>query len=440
MANKIKQGIKKRVDKSQQKKRLLAKPHWVERFESRMVSAIPLHPNVISGLKFLIIVPLLILALKQLGTLPHYQGLVIGLFVGFCILDYLDGTVARYKGLTTVFGSILDKITDYPILLVVSLFCLEILPPALLGIKLVLDLVLMILYFTGKGTSESRMRAGINYTTLFALIIVSQGWAAKFITPEVVIYLLWVNIAFSSVVVLYNLNILQKRFIADALSAANLLCGIISIHFARKGRLEISLLFLMLGAAFDGFDGAAARKFGGTRWGVYSDDVADALNYGIAPGFALYFFFGGIEGIVLGVLYAVFTLGRLVYFTLNKAFSDPNFFSGVPSTIGALITLCALILFKEYPVIIGFMVGIACIQMISFDTLYRHVGRALSSNRRIIYGMPFLIILLVGGHILVGKEFPVAVILGVVLVYGFLPTVMHFVEVAKQKKTGATGE
>ncbi|MCP4154292.1 MAG: hypothetical protein GY757_41595 [bacterium] len=424
--------IKKGVEKSNSRQRLLNKPPWVTNVETKIATAIPLHPNIISALKLVIIVPLLILALKQLGTLPHYQGLVVSLYIVFCILDYLDGTVARYKKLTTVFGGIFDRITDFPVLLTVSLFCLKVLPPTLLAAKLILDFILIILYLIGRGSPEGRFRTGINYTTLFALIIVSQGWASKLINPEVVVYLLWLNITFSGLIVLFNLSVLQKRFIADALSGVNLLCGLFSIYFAYKGKMEICLLFLMLGAAFDGFDGAAARKFGSTRWGVYSDDVADGVNYGIAPAFALYFAIGGLEGIAIGISYVVFTIGRLIYFTLNKANSDPNFFCGVPSTIGGLITICSLILFKEYPVMLGFMVGIACIQMISFDTLYRHVGRALSSNRRIIYGMPFLIILLVGGHFFIVKEFPIAVILAASLIYGAIPTLTHFVRILKK--------
>ena len=98
---------------------------------------------------------------------------------------------------------------------------------------------------------------------------------------------------------------------------------------------------------FDGFDGAAARKFGGTRWGVYSDDVADAVNYGIAPGVALYFVLGGIQGWVVGAFYGLFTISRLVFFTLNKKYSDPEYFSGVPSTMGALVVLCSILLFEN---------------------------------------------------------------------------------------------
>ncbi len=432
--------IKKGVEKSNNRKRLMKKPVWIEIVEDKIAHAIPLHPNLLSVLKIVIVVPLLILALKQLGTLPNSKALVIGLFLFFCILDYLDGVVARYKNLATPFGTILDRVTDYPIVFTVSLFCLKILPPSLLILKVFLDLVLLILFLAGRGSTENRIRTGINYTTLFALIIISQGWLPTFLTAEVVIYLLLINIVFTTIVILYNLRILQKRFIADALSGANLLCGVISIIFAHKGRLDISLLFLMLGAAFDGFDGAAARKFGSTHWGVYSDDIADGLNYGIAPGFALYFTFGGIEGLVLGISYSLFTLGRLVYFTLNKAYSDPNFFSGVPSTIGAIITLCSLILFREYPVLAGFMVGIACIQMVSFDTLYRHLGRALSSNRRIIYFMPLFIVVLVGGHFVIDREFPVAIILLAAIIYGLLPTLAHFVTVIRKKSSPATPE
>ena len=257
--------------------------------------------------------------------------------------------------------------------------------------------------------------------------MLGQGWDPQLFTPVMVNHLLAVNIAYTAVVVLYNLEVLQKRFIADALSGANLLCGVFSMHSAAHGRFTLSLLFLMLGAAFDGFDGAAARRFGGTRLGVYSDDVADAVNYGIAPGVALGYAVAGSGGVVVGVAFSVFTLSRLVFFTLNKAYSDPDYFCGVPSTVGGIVALCAIILFGAQPVIIGLMVGIACMQMVSFDAHYRHLGRALASNRRIVYGMPALILVLLIGNVLWNREGPVAIVLGVALVYGFLPTGAHFV-------------
>ena len=65
-----------------------------------------------------------------------------------------------------------------------------------------------------------------------------------------------------------------RRHLADALSAANAACGVASTCFALAGRADVSLLLLLAGAVCDGLDGAAARRFGGTRFGVLADDVA----------------------------------------------------------------------------------------------------------------------------------------------------------------------
>jgi len=418
-------------------RRFLPKPAWAYAVEDRIAALVPVHPNVLSAGKLLIVVPL-VLALRQSDALPSDPWLIVGLFLAFSLLDYLDGTVARHRDKVTAFGRLFDRITDYPILLAVSYFCLDILPPGLLIAKVALDLLLIVLYIAGLGSTENRVRTCMNYTTLLALLVVSQGWSVHVVTREMMVtrdmvrYLLIINVTFSSLVALYNLRVLQKRFIADALSASNLMCGVFSMIFAYRGRYDVSLMFLLLGAAFDGFDGAAARRFGSTRWGVYSDDVADAVNYGLAPAVALYFFLGGGEGIAVGAVFAIFTLGRLVYFTLAKATADPDYFSGVPSTVGALVTMCSLILFAHHRVLIGLMVGIACIQMVSFDTHYRHLGRALAAHRRVVFGLPVLIVLLLSGRVFWSRNVPAAIILAVSLVYGFVPTVAHFLALVKR--------
>ena len=232
--------------------------------------------------------------------------------------------------------------------------------------------------------------------------------------------------AIAGLLLVSGLLVAQKHFIADALSGCNLLCGVFSMVFAAKEQVDVSLLFLMLGAAFDGLDGAAARRFGSTPWGVYSDDVADAVNYGIAPGFALYCVLRGPEGCLVGGLYTVLTLSRLIYFTMDKGQGDPNYFRGMPSTVGGLMALSAIVLFRGQPAILGLLVGIVCAQMVSFDTTYRHLGRALSSDRRFVYAAPALLVLFAVGRlcwIRELEELPVAVVLGACLLYGFAPMV-----------------
>jgi len=52
------------------------------------------------------------------------------------------------------------------------------------------------------------------------------------------------------------------RFLADTLSAGNLVCGLLSICFALAGRYELSLARCSWARARR-LDGLAARRFGG---------------------------------------------------------------------------------------------------------------------------------------------------------------------------------
>jgi CDP-diacylglycerol--serine O-phosphatidyltransferase len=175
-----------------------------------------------------------------------------------------------------------------------------------------------------------------------------------------------------------------RRHLADALSAANAFFGILSCVAALSGRADVSLLLLIAGAVCDGLDGAAARRFGGTRFGVLADDVADAISYGIAPAIAVAVVTQGLAGTVVGVVYGALTLTRLVYFTLHKGLpgDDPRVFRGLPSTVGAVIALSAAILWSQTPVLVAFAAGAAVALMVGFDAGFLHPGRALQALPR----------------------------------------------------------
>ncbi len=413
---------------------LITKPEIIDHFEHRLGRLIPLHPNFITLVKLFIVLPLLYLSLKQPGILYQGRALTLGIFVLFCLLDYLDGLVARAKELETRFGRVFDRISDLPLLIVLTLLCLEIVPKPLLFVKIGLDFLLLLQFYLNKGTQKNRIRTSINYALLAALLFLSQGWAKNFINLDFVNGLLFMSILFSAIFAIRNFNIIHRYYIADMLSFSNMACGGFSMYFAYLGRFDVSVLFLMLGAAFDGFDGAAARKWGGTRWGVYSDDVADGVNYGIAPGVALWLSQGTWEGAVLGFLFSFFTISRLVFFTLNKGESDPNFFQGVPSTAGGLIVLCSLVLFPDSHLLLGLFTGIACVQMVSFNTYYRHLGRAMGTRKkRYIYGVPALMILMIVGYFIWGVTVTVAILFAIVILYGFSPVFMQMKDVMKKK-------
>jgi phosphatidylserine synthase len=403
--------------------RFVPKPVWVDALETRVGRAIPVHPHVISTAKLVVVTPLMAYALyAKLGPL-----VTAAVFISFATLDALDGVVARAQGLDTFKGRLLDRVCDYPMLIVVGWFSLDVLPGELVVAKLALDALLMLMFvIKGRGT-ENRIRTTMSDVTVLAILFLTQGFLHAFVTNELVQALLLMNILFSATVGLYNAGVLQKRFIADALSMANALCGCASIWFATMHKPEVCLLLLLVGAGFDGLDGAAARRWGGTRFGVYSDDLADGINYAIAPGVALAFGLSGVEGTVVGVAFSLLTISRLVFFTLNKGNGDPAFFSGVPSTIGGIVALCALILFPERHAIVGLLVGVSVVLMVSFDSAYRHLGRALFGARRekVIVAFVFGVVLLVGGFIW-GPRPPTAVVLGLCVAYGFTPQVVRF--------------
>ncbi len=171
------------------------------------------------------------------------------------------------------------------------------------------------------------------------------------------------------------------RHLADCLSAGNAICGVVSCFFAAAGRPDVSLLLLLVGAVLDGLDGAAARRFGGTRLGVLADDAADAISYAIAPAIAVATITTGAAGTAIGIAFGALTMLRLVFFTLKKNAkdTDPAVFRGMPSTVGGLVVLSAAILWPTLPSLVGFVAGAAVVFMISFDAAFSHLGRAAAT-------------------------------------------------------------
>lgn len=297
--------------------------------------------------------------------------------------------------------------------------------------KVVLELITSLLMMIGRGPQRTRLRTMTSELSLYVLIALNLGFNPKLLTLESAVLLVGFQVCFSVLVLAYQLRILQKRFIADTLSGLNFICGLISIHYSLRMEFDTSLLFLLLGGAFDGFDGAAARKFGGTRFGVYSDDIADGMNYGIAPAFAVYALMGGLEGLIIGAFYAIFTISRLVYFTLNKEQGDPSYFAGIPSPVGGMIVMSSVVLFTDKPLWVSFLVGVSSTLMVSFKTPYVHIFRGLSwrsknLKRQALIGTPLFLASFLSVTLFWGTSGAAAVILAGACAYGFIPSILSF--------------
>jgi len=74
------------------------------------------------------------------------------------------------------------------------------------------------------------------------------------------------------------------KHIPNAITCLNLFCGCVATYHGFMQEFEIALLFIILGAIFDFFDGMAARALNAySPIGKDLDSLADDITFGIAP-------------------------------------------------------------------------------------------------------------------------------------------------------------
>lgn len=74
------------------------------------------------------------------------------------------------------------------------------------------------------------------------------------------------------------------RHIPNTLTCLNLFSGCMAAVFAFEGHYHLALLFIIVGAAFDFFDGLAARALHAySPIGKDLDSLADMVSFGVAP-------------------------------------------------------------------------------------------------------------------------------------------------------------
>ena len=76
----------------------------------------------------------------------------------------------------------------------------------------------------------------------------------------------------------------MKKHIPNSITCCNLISGCIAISFASAGKIEVALLFIIIGAVFDFFDGMVARLLNvSSPIGKELDSLADVITFGAAP-------------------------------------------------------------------------------------------------------------------------------------------------------------
>ena len=137
------------------------------------------------------------------------------------------------------------------------------------------------------------------------------------------------------------------RYIPNTLTCLNLFSGCVAAVMAFQFKYELALLFIVIGAVFDFFDGLAARALGvHSVIGKDLDSLADDICFGLAPAVVVFSLFrempypdwmaGGVSAYFpyLAFLIAVFSGLRLAKF--NNDTRQTTSFVGLPVPANAL--------------------------------------------------------------------------------------------------------
>lgn len=81
----------------------------------------------------------------------------------------------------------------------------------------------------------------------------------------------------------------MKKHIPNTITSCNLISGCIATYFAFQGQAEAALLWIVIGAVFDFFDGLSARALHvSSPIGKELDSLADDVTFGVAPATILF--------------------------------------------------------------------------------------------------------------------------------------------------------
>lgn len=80
-----------------------------------------------------------------------------------------------------------------------------------------------------------------------------------------------------------------RKIIPDTITSMNLVCGIIGVVFAFRGRCDIAFVLMLAAAVFDFLDGFAARALDAySDLGKELDSLCDLVSFGVLPAVMLF--------------------------------------------------------------------------------------------------------------------------------------------------------
>lgn len=140
-------------------------------------------------------------------------------------------------------------------------------------------------------------------------------------------------------------NIITRN-IPNAITCCNLFSGCVATAYAFGGQPDMALLYIIIGAVFDFFDGMSARLLGvSSPIGKELDSLADDVTFGVAPATIVFFQLGVMDYPsfmeplrpvlpFFAFIMAAFSALRLAKFNLDER--QTTSFIGMPTPANAL--------------------------------------------------------------------------------------------------------
>lgn len=162
-----------------------------------------------------------------------------------------------------------------------------------------------------------------------------------------------------------------RKHIPNAITSLNLLCGVIGVVFAFKGRFDLAFYLMLCGAVFDFCDGLAARALGAySPMGKELDSLADVVTFGVLPSVMLFNLmracsFGESVFCWIPLIIAVFSGLRLAKFNVDER--QHSSFLGLPTPACAVIcgALCCFVAFEPAGFLCSLVAGPVFIPVLS---------------------------------------------------------------------------
>lgn len=127
------------------------------------------------------------------------------------------------------------------------------------------------------------------------------------------------------------------KHIPNAITCCNLISGCIATYYAFQAAFELALLFIVIGAVFDFFDGMVARMLHvSSPIGKELDSLADDITFGFAPSAIVFEYLRPETELLPFIVFimAAFSALRLAKFNLDER--QALGFIGLPTPANAL--------------------------------------------------------------------------------------------------------